>query len=135
MTQGGLVRRADETKRKQLFYDRIAGSFDAVMNRYDLERRLAVVFERFLSAEEVRGRTLLDVGCGTGWFARQALAMGAQVIAFDIGTNLLKRVREKCAARLVAGDACALPFGTASLDLVVSSECIEHTLDPYKALR
>ena len=33
---------------RELFYDSIAGEFDALMNPYDLERRLEVVFEELL---------------------------------------------------------------------------------------
>ena len=34
----------------------------------------------------------------------------------------------------MAGDACLLPFSDATFDIVISSECIEHTLDPYRAV-
>jgi SAM-dependent methyltransferase len=120
---------------KLLFYDGIADSFDAIINRYDLDRRLQIVFQRFLSPTELVGRSVLDVGSGTGWFSQRAAAQGAQVVALDIGLRLLAKVREKCAARVVGGDACCLPFPDSTFDVVISSECIEHTLDPRQALR
>lgn len=126
----------DRTLRpREFFYDEIAERFDAVMNRYDLDRRLEIVFDDFLAGEPLAGRTLLDVGCGTGWFAERAAAQHARVVALDVGVRLLAKTREKCKVALVAGDACRLPFMDGALDVVVSSECIEHTRDPLSAVR
>ena len=122
-------------RNKLLFYDAIADVFDELMNPYDLKRRLDIVFGLFLSKEELKGRSLLDVGCGTGWFSRRAAEMGSSVVSLDIGFRLLKKAREKYAKVLVVADACVLCFPNASFDIIVSSECIEHTLDPKQALR
>ena len=121
-------------REKLLFYDTIADRFDVVVNRYDLDRRLGVVFDDFLQPGEIRGRSFLDVGCGTGWFSQRAASLGADVVSLDIGVQLLKKVREKCQAPLVAADACALCFADNSFDIVLASESIEHTVDPKKAL-
>lgn len=120
---------------KAYFYDSIADEFDAVSNRYDTERRLEIVFDELLAHENLAGCAVLDVGCGTGWFSQRAARRGARVTSLDIGTRLLARVRDKCESRLVAADACALPFRASSFDVVISSECIEHTLDPALAFR
>jgi SAM-dependent methyltransferase len=117
------------------FYDTIADHFDDIANSYDTTRRVEIVFDELLGAEDLTGRSLLDVGCGTGWFSARAADRGAHVTSFDIGTRLLARTRERCRTRPVAGDACRLPFGAAAFDLVISSECIEHTLDPRTAVR
>lgn len=118
---------------KEFFYDTIADRFDVVMNRYDLGRRVEIIFDDLLS-ESVTGRTLLDVGCGTGWFSQRAVARGAHVVALDIGLRLLEKTREKCNVTLIGGDACRLPFVDASVDVVLSSECVEHTRDPLAAV-
>lgn len=120
---------------KELFYDTIADRFDAVMNQYDLRRRIEIVFDDLLARESLAGKTLLDAGCGTGWFAQRAAAQGAHVLALDVGIRLLGITREKCRAKLVAGDVCRLPLVDDTVDIVVCSECIEHTHDPMKALR
>jgi SAM-dependent methyltransferase len=123
-----------EVTRKQHFYDGIADSFDAIMNPYDLRRRLRIVCHDLLHADEMDGRRVLDVGCGTGWFSREIERAGGRVVALDIGLKLLEKTGEKCAAARVAGDACRLAFADHSFDIVVSSECIEHTVDPRQAL-
>jgi SAM-dependent methyltransferase len=49
--------------------------------------------------------------------------------------QLLAQTRRRCPTRPVAADACRLPFPDHAFDIVISSECIEHTLDPAQALR
>jgi ubiquinone/menaquinone biosynthesis C-methylase UbiE len=120
---------------KLYFYDGIADRFDAVSNPYDTQRRLEIVFDELLAGEDLEGRSVLDVGCGTGWFSQHAARRRARVTSLDIGIQLLAEARRKCPTRVVAGDACRLPFPDASFDVVISSECIEHTLDPRQALR
>lgn len=117
------------------FYDTIADSFDAIDNPYDTGRRLEIVFDELLNGVDLRGRTLLDVGCGFGAFSARAVARGARVTSLDIGLQLLGRTRQLCGSRAVNADACKIPFANASFDVVISSECIEHTLDPVAALR
>jgi SAM-dependent methyltransferase len=116
------------------FYDTIAGEFDALMNPYDLQRRLEVVFEDLLGGRTLAGLTVLDVGCGTGPFTLAALDRGARITSVDIGVELLRRAKDKGAPRPLAGNATALPFPDASFDLVISSECIEHTAHPERSV-
>jgi 2-polyprenyl-3-methyl-5-hydroxy-6-metoxy-1,4-benzoquinol methylase len=120
---------------RKYFYDTIAREFDSIMNSYDIERRLDVVFNELLSPEDVAGKRLLDVGAGTGRFSDRATRLGARVTAMDIGTNLLRQVRGRTPARLFAADACDLALASDSFDVVVSSECVEHTPDPLRAIR
>jgi 2-polyprenyl-3-methyl-5-hydroxy-6-metoxy-1,4-benzoquinol methylase len=115
-------------------YDLIAREFDSIMNRYDLERRLQVVFDQLLADVDLRGTSLLDAGCGTGFFSARAAQSGARVVSLDVGKNLLKETRRKGLASLVAGDAARMPIRDGSFDVVVSSECIEHTPSPRDTL-
>jgi len=105
------------------------------MNRYDLQRRLETVFGEFLGQYDLSDLRLLDAGCGTGWFSLWACERGARVTAVDIGPRLLAQVRRKCRARTVLGDVLDLQFDDGAFDVVVSSECIEHTRDPRRAVR
>lgn len=116
-------------------YDLIAQEFDSIMNRYDLERRLQVVFEQLLADVNLEGSRLLDAGCGTGFFSAQAARLGARVISLDVGKNLLKQTRRKGIAAVVAADAARMPIRDGSFDVVVSSECIEHTPSPPDTMR
>jgi 2-polyprenyl-6-hydroxyphenyl methylase/3-demethylubiquinone-9 3-methyltransferase len=120
---------------KLYFYDTIADRFDELVNAYDLRRRLEIVFDELLGPGDLTGRTVLDVGCGSGWFSREAARRGARVTSLDIALRLLHETGRKAETRRVNADACAMPFADGAFDMVISSECIEHTLDPRLALR
>jgi SAM-dependent methyltransferase len=68
------------------------------------------------------GETILDVGCGTGWFTRRfAQSNGWNVTGLDNDAERLAYARTQCRnERYQAGDARALPFADASIDRVVS---------------
>ena len=123
------------TDAKVRFYDTIADDFDTLSNQYDTRRRLEIVFEELLGRYDLAGCSLLDVGCGTGWFSQWAASRGATVTSLDIGVRLLDKTRQRCRTRPIAGDACRLPLASSTFDVVISSECIEHTVDPRLALR
>ena len=71
----------------------------------------------------VRGR-VVDVACGTGYGTAILEAVGV-----DLSMEALEHARSR-QVRLVAADAQRMPFGTGSLDVVVSFETIEHLPDP-----
>lgn len=119
---------------KSRFYDSIASDFDTIMNHYDLQRRLEVVFDQLLRETDLKGSKLLDAGCGTGFFSGRSLAAGADVVSVDIGPNLLLEARKKGITKPVASDVTKLAFGDNTFDVVISSECIEHTPSPETAV-
>jgi len=123
----------DSNQKKMLFYESIADSFDSVVNMYDTYKRLDVVYRELLT-EDIKGKALLDAGCGTGWFSQAAAARGARVTSMDVGSELLKIVAQKCVSKRVIGDLMKMPFKAKSFDIVVSSEVIEHVTDPRKAI-
>ena len=121
------------TDERARFYETFADDFDAKMNRYDLERRLEIIFDELLT-EDLTGQKLLDAGCGTGWFSARACSRGAVVTSLDVGERLLAQVAKKCDSERVVGDVLALPFPDGHFDVVVSTEVIEHTVDPSRAI-
>ena len=52
---------------------------------------------------DLRGRRMLDAGCGTGALAVEAARRGARVVAIDLSPTLVGLARERSAARLGAG--------------------------------
>ncbi|MBI4612674.1 MAG: methyltransferase domain-containing protein [Planctomycetes bacterium] len=119
---------------RELFYESISAEFDGLMNRYELQKRLRLIFEKLLRREELEGKRVLDAGCGTGHFSRAAWERGGHVTALDVGPGLLRRVAEKCDARRVVGSAAALPFADRQFDVVICTEVIEHTSHPRGAV-
>ncbi len=94
------------------------------------------------------GDRVLDVGCGTGRHAFEALRRGARVAALDLGRDDLRQARDWMAAMAdageapapaeglaVQGDALRLPFPDAAFDRVIVSEVLEHVPDDVAAIR
>jgi SAM-dependent methyltransferase len=79
------------------------------------------------------GTQMLDIACGPGVVAAQALARGAKVRALDFSPAMLAIA----AARGIVtddGDAEALPYANASFDSVVSNFGVHHVPRPERAL-
>jgi len=68
------------------------------------------------------GESLLDVGCGTGWFTRRAAADGFNATGLDPNTVWLNYARAHSDPNLkwIEGNARALPFADARFDHVLS---------------
>lgn len=123
-----------DTKNKMYFYESFASEFDSKMNMYDTNKRIEIIYNDFLANEDLKNKKVLDAGCGTGWFSKAAAERGASVTSMDLGENLLAEVAKKCNSERVVGSILEIPFPENTFDFVVSSEVIEHTPDPYKAL-
>ncbi len=85
------------------------------------------------------GTRVLDLGCGAGRHAFEALRRGAHVTALDSDAGELAQVSAMFAAMheagevpsgatgvAVRGDATAMPFGKNVFDLVIAAEVLEH---------
>lgn len=121
---------------KEYCHDKLGERFEQALSRYDTQRRVEILIDRFLGEDRLAGREALDVGAGLGYFSKRMKHCGAHVTACDIGSQLLKRVEESVGCRCERVDVFSLAehFGPASFDVVVSSECIEHTPDPARAV-
>lgn len=80
--------------------------------------------------------TLLDVGCGTGWFTRHFAQQGLHVTGLDSNPEWLAYARANSAPALrwVEGDALDLPFPDASFDHVLSIAALCFVADEQKAV-
>lgn len=88
------------------------------------------------AVEPRQGESLLDVGCGTGWFTRRMAQLpGAQVTGLDINADWLAYAREcDAASNYIEGDALALPFADSCFDGVVSIAALCFTADWRRAV-
>lgn len=90
----------------------------------------ADVLTRFVG--EVTGRTLLDVGTGTGRGALLLAGLGAEVTGVDASNEMLAVARQRAAERGIratfqVGDAHHLEFPDRSFDIAVSLRVLMHT--------
>jgi 2-polyprenyl-6-hydroxyphenyl methylase/3-demethylubiquinone-9 3-methyltransferase len=80
-------------------------------------------------------RDVLDLGCGAGLLANELARAGHRVAGIDsLGENLaVARARDTTGSVCYAvGDACALPYGDASFDVVCAMDLLEHVTTPAR---
>jgi malonyl-CoA O-methyltransferase len=78
------------------------------------------------------GRDVLDLGAGTGHYARLAAALGARVaIAIDITPEMLRKAPRPS----LVGDASRLPFLSGCVDVVVGALLLSFVPDVALTLR
>ena len=89
-----------------------------------------------LLAEFAGPGPLLDVGCGTGHFANRWASLGMRAAGVDSSPARLRFARERRPGfPVVLGDATALPFRSASFDVVALVTVLEFLTSPEEALR
>lgn len=112
---------------------------DAVEFDYFEERKGATAHDERRVREYIISKipkdiiSILDVGCGNGWVAKEFLPKGKQVYSLDISvTNpaIVKKLYPDKKHFAVAADSFHLPFYDCSFDYVIASEIIEHVFDP-----
>lgn len=77
--------------------------------------------------------SILDVGCGSAWVAEYFTKMNKKVISLDISkVNPLKAINKFPNNNHfgITADSYKLPFPDSSVDCIIASEIIEHTLYP-----
>ncbi len=100
--------------------------------------RAAATYDRFAELQRMSGQrlmqqagdgvpdTVLDAGCGTGFFSRLWRQRGSQVIALDLAPAMLEQVRDSQAAHhCVQGDIEALPLADDSVALAWSNLAVQ----------
>lgn len=92
-----------------------------------------------LDAADLRGRAVLDAGCGMGKFSLAAAASGARiVIGVDLSESVdvaYEHLRDVPNAHVVQASLYQLPLRSQAFDFVFSIGVLHHTPDPEKAFR
>ena len=100
------------------------------------ERTLAKLH---LTPETVRGKRVLDVGCGTGRFSEIFTRWGAaQVVAVDLSEAIhtaQKNLSDRPGILFVQADLTKLPFPTACFDIILAWGVLHHTPNTENAFK
>src|SRR5215469_657829 len=90
-----------------------------------------------LRPEELKGKLVLDVGCGMGRFAEVATRWGAQVVGIDLSAAAEVAARNLRNREFVAfqADVFRLPFAPATFDYIYSIGVLHHTPDCERAVK
>ncbi len=89
---------------------------------------------------ELRGATVVDLGCGGGLMSESLSRMGAQVTGVDRSSASLRVALEHARAaglkrcRYARGDLLAVPLASATAQLVLLSDVVEHVRDVARVI-
>jgi ubiquinone/menaquinone biosynthesis C-methylase UbiE len=91
--------------------------------------------------DTVRGRTVVDLGCGSGLHTVILARLGAQLLSIDSSASNLNLTRQRARAHAAANRVTlvhsvgpAIPMADAAADLVLCSGILQHT-DPVNVAR
>jgi SAM-dependent methyltransferase len=102
-------------------WDESAGAWIERVDTGDWLRENVLDHAMLSAVGDVKGRRILDLGCGEGRFARMLKARGALVTACDYTPRLAARAKERTGSLPVCvADGTALPYASGSFQQVVT---------------
>jgi 2-polyprenyl-3-methyl-5-hydroxy-6-metoxy-1,4-benzoquinol methylase/uncharacterized protein YbaR (Trm112 family) len=107
------------------------------------DRRHQFLNEIGLAGDELRGKLLLDAGCGNGTLTAALALFGMEVIGVDLNEGLgvissskaLFAGKESEHVQFVQGNLFYPPFRQSSFDMVYCSGVIHHTPNPSETFK
>lgn len=125
---------ADFIEINKVFHDHECEYYDerfAIVHDQRAAKRALSEVETLLGERIPQGASVLDVGCGTGWYAAGLSKARPDlfVMGSDLSAGMLSRAREAGAGNLIQGDATKLPFADGAIDLIVARGVLHHMPD------
>lgn len=116
-------------------YDAVARSYDAWKWQRFWDLNEVPVVQRILPCSRVPAR-VLDIGTGTGRYARIFAERGNEVAAMDISREMLTQAASHVPrnVRLLQGVAQDIPQSRAAVDVVVCARVLSHVPQPAAVL-
>jgi SAM-dependent methyltransferase len=81
------------------------------------------------------GRAMLDIGSGTGHFARFFNSVGFQVVGLDISLPMVCESARLGSPPSILGDALHLPYDDLSFDIVTIIAALEFVNSPFRVVK
>src|SRR5262249_28306807 len=108
------------------YYDKAEAELDRLLReasqRLSKLKRLCIRFGL--------SRRILDVGCASGHFMKQALATGWHTTGVERSVDTAKRARQWSGAQVISGRLEEIDLPEGPFPIVTAWEVVEHTIDP-----
>jgi SAM-dependent methyltransferase len=129
----GGWRESDVAQRQQAAFEPLLEAARQGRPRVDFQ-----VAARALEATGIARPSVVEVGCGSGYYSEMLpLLLGRPVdyLGLDYSPPMVTLARQIYpAARFLSGDACALPLGSGSFDVVLSGTSLMHIVEYERAI-
>jgi ubiquinone/menaquinone biosynthesis C-methylase UbiE len=111
------------------YYRRRAEEYEEVYHRPDAERQKEQDLMAEVMKDHLRGRDVIDLACGTGYWDRILSETARKITGVDVSAEVLDIARTKvyrCPTEFRVGDAYDPPFSEASFDGALTTMWISH---------
>lgn len=103
----------------------VGEEFDVISEVYDSTRQAATEAEIHAVSSELKElHTILDVGVGTGRFAKPLSDLGFEIVGIDLSRKMMARAKQKGVHNLILADAHYMPL----MDEAFDASLIVHVL-------
>ena len=122
----------ERRRRVRAWFDETAGHYDWITQAMSFGSGHWYRRRQLAATGIGPGSRVLDVACGTGVLAAAAQPLTGptgRAVGLDPSAGMLVRARARGVRELVLGIAEALPFPTASFDLVTMGYALRHVVD------
>lgn len=106
---------------KKKFYGRYNEDYYQERIKYYSKKHMIKYIKYFLKKNEIKW---LDIGCGLGYFVKEAVEEGVDCYGIDISEYAVKNAIIK--DRIKLGSITNIPFGDETFDVVSAFDVIEH---------
>jgi len=114
-------------------YDEIGESYIEEQAKFiDFEEDEGVQFLK-KSLGDIKGKKLLDFGCGSGEIAKYFSKYGAEVYGIDSSKTMIRYAKKNIGKRAILGNHENLPFQEAFFDIILSRYALHYLTDLEKA--
>lgn len=120
-------------ERARRYYDVFAATYETRRDGRGRYHDLLDELEIDFALPSIRGREVLEVGCGTGLLLRAFAQEARRAVGVDLSPGMLAHARAR-GLEVVEGSSDALPFADASFDVAVSFKTLAHVPDLGRAL-
>lgn len=112
-------------------YNKFAKEYELLTEKLEKQTR---EHSYSLITVSLKGKKLLDVGCGSGCDAMYYAKKGADVFGIDISEKEIEMINKKVVGKFSVGNMNKLPYKDNTFDIVTSTYAIQSSEDVTKAI-
>lgn len=94
------------------------------------------VFSKEITINEIKGKKILDIGCGAGYWSKFFSDLGAEVYGIDIAEEMINESKKNCKkGNFIVANSEDIPFKDNYFDMVISIRSLEYFPDKLKSFK